>query len=127
MGYVENFYAALAQETVQASGTATAPSADTVLTSVSLTPGIWDITVYASYGAVAGTFDDMRLRDNTAGASIFTPLPVAAAANGQPVPITVRKKLLVTSTIQVRNIGAGPATSVYRAVISARLVQTVNL
>lgn len=127
MGYADNFYAALAQDSINAYGIQTAPSAGTVICSVNLTIGVWDICPYASYGAVAGSFDDMKLRNTTDSQDLISNLPVAAAANAQPIVVPVRKRFTKTTTVAIQNIGIGPASSVYRGIIVARLIESANL
>jgi hypothetical protein len=123
--YENGLYEAMNEATVQGYGTATAPTAGTNIASVALSPGIWEITAYARLGTggvpAAADNDNVRLRDETNAVNILT-LPLIAAQNSVPVPITVRRVVTGTPTYVVEAVGAGTASVVYSAVIVARKV-----
>lgn len=118
-------YSAMLDDTVEARGTATAPLAGADITTVSLSPGYWEITAIARLGTggtpAAGDVDNMRLRDNTAAADLLT-LPVIAVQNGTPVPIVLRKEFTVTTSLVVEAVGAGTASVVYIAHLICRKI-----
>lgn len=123
-------YSAMEDDTVQGSGTSTAPAANTNIASVVLAPGVWEITCYARLGLggvpAAGDNDNVRLRDETNATNILT-LPLIATQNSVPVPITVRRTITTgTPTYVIEAIGAGTASVVYSAVIVARKVANYN-
>lgn len=123
-------YSAMEDDTVQGSGTATAPAAGTNIASVVLSPGVWEITAYARLGLggtpAAGDNDNVRLRDETNATNILT-LPLIATQNSVPVPITVRRTITTgTPTYVIEAVGAGTASVVYSAVIVARKVAIYN-
>lgn len=121
-------YEAMLENTVEGTGTQTAPLAGTDIATVSLTPGYWEITAITRLGTggvpAAGDVDNVRLRDNTAGTNILT-LPLIATQNGVPVPITIRRQFTVTTSLVVEAVGAGTASVVYIAHIIARKIADI--
>jgi len=123
-------YAAMEDDTVQGQGTFTAPAAGTNIASVVLAPGVWEITAYVRLGTggvpAAGDNDNARLRDETNATNILT-LPLIAAENSVPVPVTVRRTITTgTPTFVIEAVGAGTASVVYCAYLVARKVANYN-
>lgn len=123
--YENGLYEAMNEATVQSRGTVTAPTAGTDITSVSLGPGVWEITAYARLGLggvpAAADNDNMRLFNVTGAASVLV-LPVIATQNSVPVPITVRLSLAETSSIVIEAVGSGTASVVYCGYLVCRKV-----
>ena len=121
-------YSAMLEDTVEARGNATAPTAGTDITTVSLSPGYWEITAIARLGTggtpAAGDVDNMRIRDNTAASNILT-LPLIASANSVPVPITIRRKFSVTTSLVIEAVGAGTASVVYIGHLVCRKIANI--
>lgn len=117
-------YAAALEDTVHSRAAVTAPAAGVTLTSVSLGPGIWEITGMVHLGSAgapaAAEVDNAILRDATTGPTNIATLPLNATLNSVPIPLTVKRKLTVTSTISIIANGAGTASVVYAAFIAAR-------
>lgn len=119
-------YEAMLEDTVEAYGTQTAPIAGTNIVAVTLTPGYWEIVAIARLGTggvpAAGDNDNMRLRDETTGPTNILTLPVIATQNGVPVPITIRQKFSVTTSLVIEAVGAGTASVVYVAHLVCRKI-----
>lgn len=122
-------YEAMLENTVEGTGTQTAPLAGTNIASVSLSPGYWEITAIARLGTggvpAAGDVDNVRLRDETTGPTNILTLPLIATQNGVPVPITIRRQFTVTTSLVVEAVGAGTASVVYIAHIIARKIADI--
>lgn len=118
-------YEAMLEDTVEAYGTQTAPAANTNIATVSLSPGYWEITAIARLGTggvpAAADNDNVRLRDETAPANILT-LPLIATQNGVPIPITLRHRFSVTTSLVIEAVGAGTASVVYTATLVCRKI-----
>lgn len=114
--------------TVQASGTATAPSAaDVIATITPGTAGIWEITVTISISGtsvVATESNNMSLYQTAA--AVIDPLIFAATTAGTPQPITFKGILLNLSAVDTVNVkakaNATAVTPIYAALIVARRV-----
>lgn len=121
-------YEAMQENTAHGTGSLTAPIAGAGIASLNVDPGYWEFTVLGRLGLggapAAGDQDNMRFRDNTGGVNILT-LPVIAATNGSPVPVTVRFKVTVTSTMVIQAVSAGTASVTYQGYINARKVADV--
>lgn len=118
-------YAAMEEVTIQGAGTLTAPAALADITSVTLSPGVWEITAYARLGLggtpAAADNNNMRVFNSTAGSSVLV-LQVIATQNSVPVPATIRVSISATTTYVIEAIGAGTASVVYCASMIARKV-----
>lgn len=121
-------YKAMLDDTIQGTGTQTAPASGTDIATVSLPPGYWEITGMCHLGTggtpAAADNDNARLRDQTNVQNLVT-LPVIAAQNGVPVPVTIRRKITIQSSIVIEAIGAGTASVVYSAFIVARKIADI--
>lgn len=109
-------------DSLQNTGGATAPGANTAIASF-LVPagkgGIYEITAIAGYGGTADVVDNMELA--IAAAQVLV-LPVLAVANGDRIPITIRRRVAGGASIAIRSIAAGGAGTIFRATLIAKRV-----
>lgn len=109
--------------TAQASGSVTAPGAGVAIASVTIPAvGLWEITAtfFLSGTVSAGDANNVQLRQNVAVR--LTPIPVPATANLFPPPVVVVLNCVATDTVSLNAVGAGTASAVYNAVVTARQV-----
>lgn len=123
--FENGLYEAMNEATVQSRGTVTAPTAGTDITSVSLDPGVWEITAYARLGLggvpAAADNDNMRLFNATDATSVLV-LPVIATQNSVPVPMTVKVSIDATKSFVIEAVASGTASVVYCAYLVCRKV-----
>lgn len=115
---------AFVEDSIQTRGTVTAPAANTIINSVVLTPGYWELTAFAKLGTggapVAADSDNVKLRDDTGAVDLLV-LPLVATQNSAGQPVCIRRKFTAASTtVAIRSVGAGTASVVYQTTIIAK-------
>lgn len=107
--------------TLQVGGSVTTPGAGAAIATLNglTVGGIYEITVFPSYGVIGDVANNMKLELNSGGQQVV--VPVQGGNNTVPVA-SVYVEVATTAAVTVNAVAAGAAGSVYNAIIIARRV-----